>query len=164
MTTSKKKQAARAAGTLLKKKPAATQAAWAPVPWIARPYEQVIEVISSRTHDSERMLTWIAKNEPEVFLRAHTASALVVSKDWARAVVQHLVDGNKVSAIKATRERTGLGLKEAKDICDKVHEMLPIFGFKSVNPLSFAATAVIPAGANQIALQELLNAAKAMRA
>ena len=39
-------------------------------------------------------------------------------------IVRQMVAGNKVMAIKELRARSGLGLKEAKDICDILHHKL----------------------------------------
>lgn len=156
MTTSKKKKAARVVATKLTKPSAVTPATLAP-----RPFVQVISIISTRSYDAEKMLSWIAQNEPELFLCAHKATAVTVSQEWARDTIRHLVSGNKVTSIKTLRERTGLGLKESKDICDKMHELLPSLGFNNVIPSSWP-TVTIPAGANTAALQELIAAAKTL--
>lgn len=160
MTTSKKKKAARVVKTTLVK-PSAAAPAVLPV----RPFAEVIDIVARPLPQAqvERMLTWIAKNEPELFLRAHKASTVIVSQEWARAIVYDLAHGNKVSAIKATRERTGLGLKEAKDICDNVYGMLPALGFKEILTPAYPSTAVIPAGANQTTVDMLVAAAKAIK-
>jgi ribosomal protein L7/L12 len=43
------------------------------------------------------------------------------SEIWASAEVRHLaLSGNKIGAIKQLRDETGLGLKEAKDIVDRL--------------------------------------------
>ena len=55
---------------------------------------------------------------------AHAGFSLKESLTQARELndqVQHLVaQGNKIEAIKLIRERTGLGLKEAKDLVDRM--------------------------------------------
>ncbi len=42
-----------------------------------------------------------------------------LSKDWQIAILELLEQGQKISAIKLTREQTGLGLKEAKDYVEE---------------------------------------------
>jgi hypothetical protein len=52
--------------------------------------------------------------------RMVTQTAAQPSADALKAVRAELAAGNKIAAIKLLREATGLGLKEAKDVVDRM--------------------------------------------
>lgn len=106
----------------------------------ASPYEKAIDVLLSG-YDSKAIAILLAKKHPAIFLDLHGQSrnTTVPSgpipravgaaerdaatpkpfEQWHSDVVNLLRSGgNKVAAIKLIREKTGLGLKEAKDLAD----------------------------------------------
>jgi ribosomal protein L7/L12 len=42
------------------------------------------------------------------------------SETWASENVRRVMDGNKIGAIKLLMEETGMGLKQAKDVVDRL--------------------------------------------
>ena len=47
-------------------------------------------------------------------------NTITLSRDDTAEVMKHIKQGKKVEAIKLIREKTGIGLKEAKDIADQL--------------------------------------------
>ena len=78
------------------------------------------------SYDRRALLERILDKDPEAVARALgidipapvPAASTNASPAWAHEVVAFLRDGHKVSAIKAVRTATGMGLKEAKDAID----------------------------------------------
>jgi hypothetical protein len=102
----------------------------------AEAYGQVIDMIVEDRLDYKKIALALAKRAPKVLLGivgdvGPSSVTTFASEDafFERvlheaherikvATLTHLATGNKVGAIKALRELTGWGLKEAKDYCD----------------------------------------------
>ncbi len=93
--------------------------------------------ISNDTVNAKHLLIYLLEMNPQVVVTAYEGymggaeAAATVTEDTIHVsefrrhyphVFRWLVVGEKVAAIKALREATGLGLKEAKDACDEVLE------------------------------------------
>lgn len=89
-------------------------------------YQQVIDILVADTIDYKNIAIQLAKFNPELFLRFHGKTTV---KDWMREVIQYMKDGEKASAIKTLRANEGIGLREAKDICDNLQNYLSEAGY-----------------------------------
>jgi Ribosomal protein L7/L12 C-terminal domain len=91
----------------------------------ASPYQHVIDILAGG-YDAVKIATALAKSHPQLFVDLYKSTCAPPEK-WKQEIVSMNYRGEKVPAIKSLREKTGLGLKEAKDIVDnltvKMHEM-----------------------------------------
>jgi ribosomal protein L7/L12 len=93
------------------------------------PQNKAQKVFAEGQFDATGMLRALAEQNPQIFLKLvaeHPGVALQKSvsitphqRDHAQAFLRN---GNKVGAIKMIRAELGVGLKEAKDIVDKIQE------------------------------------------
>lgn len=83
-------------------------------------YAKAIDILMGREVDFKSMCIELAKQNPELFCTLAAGAAPSKDNAWHREAVQFMRNGNMVSAIKLCREKTGFGLKEAKDIIDAV--------------------------------------------
>jgi len=84
--------------------------------------KQAIDIISNRDlteRDMYNILTEIVKSNPSVLVKAHRRLAIVTSS-WKQEVIDMCRSGNKIAAIKRCREKTGLGLRDAKDTVERL--------------------------------------------
>jgi hypothetical protein len=77
-------------------------------------YQEAIDCLMAPTIDYRTIVIALAKRYPNVLIELANGT----KEDWHVFVLEQLKKGEKVNAIKETRFRTGLGLKEAKDIVD----------------------------------------------
>lgn len=112
---------ARNAKKLIAAKPAARQTTAVPI------HERIIDVFAAG-YDAQKICLMLAKRHPDIFLSMHRETAAPVEA-WHREVIQQNYAGNKVHAIKVLRERTGLGLKEAKDVVDNLTTAMSKLGY-----------------------------------
>jgi ribosomal protein L7/L12 len=89
-------------------------------------FQRVID-ITSKPFDAQKVAVALAKEHPEIFLKLVEATTVVV--DWHRDVVTLAYQSAAVSAIKLIRERTGFGLKEAKDVYDMLRSFMSQAGY-----------------------------------
>lgn len=90
-------------------------------------YRQAIDIIVANQLNYEDLGVALAKENPALFVKlvAQQKDVDVPGvEQWQRDVYSHIIGGNMVNAIKLTREKTGFGLKEAKDVCDAVRYTL----------------------------------------
>lgn len=83
-------------------------------------YAQAIDILMGREVDFKAMCIQLAKQNPELFCQLVAKASPSKDHKWHKEAVSHLRAGNMVSAIKLCREKTGFGLKEAKDTMDAV--------------------------------------------
>jgi hypothetical protein len=85
-----------------------------------RYYAQAIDILMGTPVDFKAMCIELAKQNPELF--CHLAAQAAPSKDnaWHKEALRFMREGNKIGAIKLCREKTGFGLREAKDIIDAI--------------------------------------------
>jgi hypothetical protein len=83
-------------------------------------YAQAIDILMGREVDFKSMCIELAKQNPELFCTLAAKAAPSKDKAWHREAIAHMRAGEMVSAIKLCREKTGFGLKEAKDVMDAV--------------------------------------------
>lgn len=85
-------------------------------------YAKAIDLLTADNVDYKAVAIALAKQNPELFcsLAAGAGACAFPATGWHREVVEHIRSNHKVSAIKLCREKTGFGLKEAKDIIDDV--------------------------------------------
>jgi hypothetical protein len=81
----------------------------------SKQYQKCIEAIAGGQIDYTRLGVELAKAQPSLFLRLLPKQQPAT---WIRTAAEYLNEGQFVNAAKTTREGTGLGLEEAKDICD----------------------------------------------
>lgn len=86
--------------------------------WARLNHRGIVEVL---VNDYPQTLQDILQNHPELIRPAPDGV-----KPWMREVCEHLSAGRLIGAIGAYREATGLGLKEAKDLCVALREGTPI--------------------------------------
>jgi len=100
--------------------------------------KRLIKVLmSQQSVDSNEIATRLALIAPELFIdlietpdekldniKVTVTYADVRARSFHARIGNELVSGNKVAAVKLTRELTGWGLKEAKDNCDAVEIMM----------------------------------------
>lgn len=123
----------------------------------ANPYQLVIDILSAG-YDAGKIATALAKKHPQLFIDLYKETCAPPEK-WKQDIIGMNFRGEKVPAIKALREKTGLGLKEAKDIVDmltvKMHEM----GYM-INPGTRPGQVLAPLPAlSQPILKDLVDAA-----
>ncbi len=100
--------------------PVATDASTAQGPTKTDAYKLAIEITAS-AFDARKIVIALAKEHPELLVRLYRATT--VTETWQRDIVTAVYQGNPVHAIKLTRENTGLGLKEAKDVVDNLRRL-----------------------------------------
>jgi len=84
-------------------------------------YAQAIDILMGKEVDFRSMCIELAKQNPELFCTlAEKTAPTNNSNAWHVEAIAHVRGGNIVSAIKLCREKTGFGLKEAKDVMDAV--------------------------------------------
>lgn len=86
-------------------------------------YAQVIEMLANESVDYKIIAVGLAKVAPDLFLALRSSKADLSDESLAdRKMDQQILEwyrgGQKVTGIKFCRDRTGWGLKEAKDYCD----------------------------------------------
>jgi len=88
-------------------------------------YQEAIRIIqdifASRITEDEvqDIILKIAEQNPSALVKARN-SLLGTGLGMGRKVIGHLREGKRILAIKAYRETTGVGLKEAKDAIDAI--------------------------------------------
>lgn len=103
-----------------------------------KPLEKALAVLDVYAFDTHKVLCELAEKFPVEFLKLTNkypapAKNPAVSIAFSNEVCTHLLAGRKVNAIKLVRDEYGIGLKEAKGICDKMHA--EVFGFKNYDQL-----------------------------
>lgn len=84
-------------------------------------YGRVIDLIANDAVNFRAIGLQLAKSRPDVFLALHDHVECEIVNPHAgmdEEIRKLYAVGQKVAAIKFCRERTGWGLKEAKDYCD----------------------------------------------
>jgi ribosomal protein L7/L12 len=84
-------------------------------------YQQIIKLFAEGQVDFKAVATRLAQQEPEMFLCMVDAEA---NEPWMREAMAHMRENHKVECIKVIRTRTGLGLKEAKEIADHLQNFV----------------------------------------
>lgn len=98
-------------------------------------YARVIDVLAKGDVDLRQIAIDLAKQEPVIFLELASRTA---RPEWAVKVRSEMAACNKVMAIKLLRAAKNLGLKDAKDIVDCIHEDLYRLSPRGpLNPLGF---------------------------
>jgi len=80
-------------------------------------YAKAIDILVGSTVDYKAICIELAKQNPELFCDLAAPSR---GNSWQKEVVDLVRSNQTVSAIKLCREKTGFGLKEAKDVIDAV--------------------------------------------
>jgi ribosomal protein L7/L12 len=92
-------------------------------------YGRVIDLIANDAIDFRAIGLSLAKARPDVFLALHdlNANPVVDQRVEMDNEIRKLYSmSQKVAAIKLCREKTGWGLKEAKDYCDAIGCTVPV--------------------------------------
>jgi ribosomal protein L7/L12 len=118
---------------------------------------RVIEITTS-AFDAQKIAVALAKEYPEIFVKLHEATTSI--QNWHRDVVTAVYQGNPVAAIKLTREKTGLGLKEAKDVIDNLRVFMSQNGYMMTVRNEFI-TALTEA--NQVVYNQLCVSARNLK-
>lgn len=84
-------------------------------------YQKAIDLLLSNTIDYKKIVVELAKFYPETFVKLATSS---FNEPWHSKVKNYILAGEKVSAVKLTREKLNLGLKEALDVVHLVQNEL----------------------------------------
>lgn len=88
---------------------------------------EIIEEVFQGKRDAMSLLFTFAKQDPAGFVKAIDNPKPARDLVWTREAVALISAGNMIGAIKMTRENRGLGLKEAKDVCDAARTELQNF-------------------------------------
>jgi ribosomal protein L7/L12 len=95
------------------------------------PLQKAVDVFDAQAFDAHRVLAVMAEKFPVEFLKLAVKYPGVtlqkvtpVTHAIRNEVHAHLLSGDKVKAIKLIRAEHDLGLKEAKDVVDKIQEHL----------------------------------------
>ena len=78
------------------------------------------EQLLQRIADLERRLDWLYLATGHGYASSGGTGAVAQSGSVSAAVLDLVRQGNKIGAIKQYREETGVGLREAKDMIDKL--------------------------------------------
>lgn len=84
--------------------------------------QRAIALVAAEQLDYKKIVVQLAQHYPETFVKLATNS---MCQQWHRTVRQYLIEGgSRVAAVKLVREKTGLGLKEALDVCHVAQNIL----------------------------------------
>ena len=83
-------------------------------------YAKAIDILMGNSVDYKNIAIELAKQNPELFCQLVAKASPSKDHAWHRDAISHLRACHLVSAIKLCREKTGFGLKEAKDVMDAV--------------------------------------------
>lgn len=83
-------------------------------------YAKAIDILMGPAVDFKAMCIELAKQNPELFCSLAAGAAPSRDNKWHKEAIQFVRGQQMVSAVKLCREKTGFGLKEAKDIIDAV--------------------------------------------
>jgi ribosomal protein L7/L12 len=82
-------------------------------------YAKAIDLLMGGKVDFKTLAIELAKQNPELFCTLAVPAVQAVTDDaWKPDAIRFIRQGNLVSSIKLVREKTGFGLKEAKDVVD----------------------------------------------
>lgn len=92
---------------------------------IVNNYSRAIDLLMDNAVDYRKIVIELAKVNPGLFVELATRNAPTPAHlQWHRKVHEHILQDEMVSAIKLVREKKSLGLKEAKDICDSLRNVM----------------------------------------
>lgn len=85
-------------------------------------YKEALELISQGSYDATKVLLELAKENPLMFIRCVNKTQVIKDDNYQilEKACQYLISKRPIEAIKLIRESFDFGLKEARDICDKV--------------------------------------------
>lgn len=75
-------------------------------------------MLSGKGIDAMNIVRALAKADPELLCQLAGLNPVPGTDAYLYEILSSLQDGNKVGAIKALRAKTGMGLKESKDVID----------------------------------------------
>lgn len=82
-------------------------------------FQKAIDVLMNENIDYKKVCIALAQTNPKLFIKlVDDPNVFKPVEEWHREVKRHMIGVRKVEAIKLIREKTGFGLKEAKDISD----------------------------------------------
>lgn len=81
--------------------------------------KQAIDILAMENLNHESLLLKILKIRPSVIVKAYENTAQIMP-EWLKEVIKELKAGYKIRAIKLYRQETGMGIKEAKEACDRI--------------------------------------------
>lgn len=84
--------------------------------------QRAIALVAAGQLDYKKIVVQLAQHHPAIFVQLATNT---ISQQWHRTVKAYILeDGNRVAGIKLLRERTGIGLKEALDVCHAAKNLM----------------------------------------
>ena len=83
-------------------------------------YAQAIDILMGKEVDFRAMCIELAKQNPELFCSLAAGAAPSKDNAWHKEAIAQIRNNHLVTAIKLCREKTGFGLKEAKDVIDAI--------------------------------------------
>lgn len=82
-------------------------------------YKKAINILMDGDVDFKKLGVTLAQMNPKLFVQlVDNPNVFRPIEQWHRDVKHLMCDSKKIEAIKLMREKTGFGLKEAKDISD----------------------------------------------
>lgn len=88
------------------------------------PYIQAIDLLTGPVElNYKQIVIELAKRHPTIFVKLAAGPGFKAEK-WMYAVYDCMMGNRKDEAVKTLRAATGMGLTEAKDICDNIQNHL----------------------------------------
>ena len=81
-------------------------------------YQAAIEIVSTE-QDWKALVLEVAKNKPQILVDAQKSLLKNPEYQWHKECRDLCSEGRVIPAIRLCREKTGFGLKEAKEFCEK---------------------------------------------
>lgn len=92
------------------------------------PYQQAIGIIAAG-YDATKIAVALAQKHPQIFIELFRETNTPPPDKWMQDLIGMLYRKEVVTAIKYLRDKTGIGLKEAKDVCDNLREAMEKNGY-----------------------------------
>jgi hypothetical protein len=86
-------------------------------------YKKAIDILMSDNLNYKELIVRLAKDNPELFIDLVQINRAPVDHD-IRSILGNLLSGNRIEAIKLTRTKFSLELKEAKDVINNLCDNL----------------------------------------
>jgi len=127
-------------------------------------YTRAIDILMSEQIDFRSMTIELAKEDPALFNQLFTRLEISCELGWVGTVISLIRGNNFVESIKTVRQETGLGLKDAKDVCDRFRVKLIELGMATgLDPYGYGPYGELEPGTARVLLQEMIVEAKRLR-
>lgn len=123
-------------------------------------YLAVVEALTNG-YDADDIVKALIRRYPDIFVEIyHETKPVPEINIRLRAIVEWLVNGQKVDAIKAIRDYYSLGLKESKDVADSLMLYMSARGMAPISIDPACINSIVADTPTYFAYKELLDAIK----